>query len=126
MNGDTHELWKDGKMLAWIREEPKYQNRGRWMAMIEDAGVQISDKDPWPRYYFMIASFIMMEVEQWLEAHQVKLEGREWRLKEYGKAHGIDLDAIIAEHEAQARAGDLQIVIVGDPPAGDRLGENRV
>jgi len=89
MNGDTYELLKDGAMLAFIEERPRYCNRGRVHANIQ-APVHISDADPWPRYYFVLA-IAMSEVKSWLVAHGVDLAGASWNFRpappDWSKSH---------------------------------------
>jgi hypothetical protein len=93
MNGDTWELEIDGQRIAHLEERPKYCNRGRYIARIDMHGIEISNSDPWPRYYFSL-TYGMAEVAQWLSAHKVSLLRSNWTLRP-APPGTIDMDALV-------------------------------
>jgi hypothetical protein len=80
---ETHELRRNGEMLAWIQRRPSYCDRGRYHAGLE-VNVWRSEADPWPRYYFDLAR-AKAEVEAYLVAKKIDVTGAAWGLMEAEK-----------------------------------------
>lgn len=72
-----HWLMKDGLCLLFLGERPGYCDRGRYHAVIDNAGIWRSDGDIWPRYYFDLDR-AKAELEAYLKAKKVDLSEAFW------------------------------------------------
>lgn len=96
MAGELHELWRNGRMLAWLERRPAYCDRGRFHANV-DIPVFISEADTWPRYYFDLERG-KLELLAYLTAKGIEVDGAEWRF--VPSPLRAEMGAFLAELEA--------------------------